>query len=56
MIGQMDGLNNDWTKASHQYIQNNPSNSLVIKNIILIWLVDGNLSSTKIFILNIIGR
>jgi hypothetical protein len=45
-------------KASHQNIQYkgkmNPPNSLVMKMIVLTWLGDEKLSSTKIFILNII--
>jgi hypothetical protein len=45
-------------KASHQNIQYkgkmNPPNSLVMKITILTWLGDENLSSTKIFILNVI--
>jgi hypothetical protein len=42
--------------VSHQDIQDNPPNPLVMKIIVLTWLVDGNLFSTRIFILNIIGR
>jgi hypothetical protein len=51
-------------KVSHQNIQNkggmNSSNSLVMKIIVWIWLVNGTFSNvplgTMIFILNIIGR
>jgi len=47
-------------KASHQNIQYkgkmNPPNSLVMKITVLIWLGDGNLSNTKIPIINIIRR
>jgi hypothetical protein len=51
-------------KTSRQDIQNkgkmNPPNSVIMKIIILIWLVDENLSNVplgiRILILNIIGR